>query len=321
MHVRRPAALVTVALTTVALIGLTAALGAPAYAAGTASITDSITDPHEIAHFDVSALQQPENLALEPNGSVDVTFNRARQVARVSPDGTYTILATLPQDTAGNTIVSGIVRTADGTLYVNYNAGSQSGIWRIPPNGGTAQQIVAIPSARGLNGLAYDPAQRALYATDSSLGLVWKISPAQGTATIWAQGTPLQPTTASGKGANGLKLHDGAVWVSNTTLGTLLRIPIQPDGTAGTTNLAAQGITGIDDFAFAPDGQVVAAQNALSEASIVNVNTGAHTLALTATDGLSNPTSVAIRGNTVYITSGAYFTHTDPNLLAATLTR
>jgi hypothetical protein len=40
---------------------------------------------------------------------------------------------------------------------------------------------------------------------------------------------------------------------------------------------------------------------------------------LTAADGLSNPTSVAVRGSTVYITSGAYFTQVDPNLLLAKL--
>lgn len=317
MHHRRSVLLGTVALAAIALTGITGALGVPVYAADAPSITGA----HEVAHFDVSAQQQPENLVLEPDGSVDLTFNRALEVGRVSPDGSLTILATLPQAAAGNALVTGIVRMADGTLYVNYAAGGQSGIWRIPPNGGTPQQVVAVPGAQALNGLAYDAGQRALYATDSSLGVVWKISLAQGTASIWAQGTLLQPTTATGKGANGVKVHDGAVWVSNTTLGTLLRIPIQRDGTAGATSVAAQDVTGIDDFAFAPDGEVVAAQNPLSEASIVNVHTGAHTLVLTAADGLSNPTSVAIRGNTVYIASGAYFTRTDPNLLAATLTR
>ena len=87
-------------------------------------------------------------------------------------------------------------------------------------------------------------------------------------ARLRAQDTQLQPATASGKGANGLKIEDGDVWVSNTTLGTLLRIPISRNGTAGTVSLAAQGVTGIDDFAFASDSQVVAAQNAVSQASI-----------------------------------------------------
>jgi hypothetical protein len=41
------------------------------------------------------------------------------------------------------------------------------------------------------------------------------------------------------------------------------------------------------------------------------------TVALTSADGLDNPTSVAVRANTAYIASGAYFSGTDPNLLAA----
>jgi hypothetical protein len=41
---------------------------------------------------------------------------------------------------------------------------------------------------------------------------------------------------------------------------------------------------------------------------------------LTGADGLQNPTSLAVRGSTGYIASGAYFTNDDPNVLAARLT-
>ncbi|WP_328629963.1 hypothetical protein OHA88_11970 [Streptomyces sp. NBC_00353] len=44
---------------------------------------------------------------------------------------------------------------------------------------------------------------------------------------------------------------------------------------------------------------------------------GGHTVVLTGADGLENPTSVAVRGNTTYIASGAYFTNNDPNILVA----
>jgi hypothetical protein len=39
------------------------------------------------------------------------------------------------------------------------------------------------------------------------------------------------------------------------------------------------------------------------------------------TAGLQNPTSVAVRGRTVYVLSTAYTTATDPNLVLATLPR
>ncbi|MFD0395696.1 hypothetical protein ACFQ3Z_41155 [Streptomyces nogalater] len=45
---------------------------------------------------------------------------------------------------------------------------------------------------------------------------------------------------------------------------------------------------------------------------------GSHTAVLTEADGLG-PTSVAVRGRTVYVPSAAYRTQRDPNLLLARL--
>jgi sugar lactone lactonase YvrE len=302
-------------LSAIALAGfVTAQVAVPANAA-----TAPLSGAREVAHFDVTALQQPENITLEPGGAADLTFNRARQVARVGRNGSVSILATLPAPATGTAAVSGIVRGEDGSLYVNYNAGSQSGIWRIAPRGGTPVPLVALPEVKFLNGLALDRGANTLYATDSAAGTVWKVSLRTRTASLWAQGAQLVPTNGSGFGANGIKVHDGAVWVSNTAQGTLLRIPIGRHGTAGAVATVAQGLTSIDDFAFTGDGDtVLAAQNFLSQASIVHPN-GTHHTVLTSADGLSNPTSVAVRGSTVYVASAAYVTRVDPNLLLAKL--
>jgi hypothetical protein len=297
----------------VAIAGFAAAqVAVPAHAS-----TAPLSGAREVAHFDVNALQQPENITLEPGGAADVTFNRARQVARVGTDGSVSILATLPAPATGAATVSGIVRGKDGSLYVNYNAGSQSGIWRIARGGGTPVQVVALPEVKVINGLALDRGEDALYATDSTSGTVWKVSLKSGTASVWAQGVELEPSKSPGFGANGIKVHHGAVWVSNTDHGTLLRIPIDAHGAAGAVTTVAQGLTAIDDFAFTGD-TVVAAQNYVSEVSLVHPD-GTHQTVLTSTDGLSNPTSIAVRGSTVYVASGAYFTHLDPNLLLAKL--
>jgi sugar lactone lactonase YvrE len=304
-------------LSVIALAGFaTAQVAVPAFAS-----TAPLSDARVVAHFDVNALQQPENITLLPGGAADVTFTRARQVARVGTDGSVSILATLPAPATGTATVSGIVRAPDGSLYVNYNAGSQSGIWRIAPRGGTPVQVVATPGVKVLNGLAADWGQDALYATDSTSGTVWKVSLTSGTASLWAQGPDLQRNTvsSSGFGANGIKVHNGAVWVSNTDQGTLLRMPIGAHGTAGAVTTVAQGLTAIDDFAFTGHGDtVLAAQNFVSQVSLVNPD-GTHHTVLTAADGLSNPTSIAVRGLAVYVASGAYFTHADPNLLLAKL--
>jgi hypothetical protein len=300
---------------TTALAGVTAALiAAPADAA-----TPSLTGAHIIADFSYGTKQQPENLALESNGSADLTFNFSLQVGRVTTTGALTNLSTLPEDSGDNALVSGIIRLDSGSLLVNYNAGTSSGVWSVPADGGTATQLVSIPGAGWLNGMTYDPSKRVLYLTDSTLGEVWKVSLSTDTASVWATGTALQPGgTPGSKGANGIKLYNGAIYVGNTSAGTLLRIPIDADGTAGPTSTVASGLTGIDDFAFTGDGYVIAAQNPANEVSIVNPSTGTSTIALTSTDGLDNPTSIAVSGSTVYITNGAYLTGSDPNLMLAT---
>jgi sugar lactone lactonase YvrE len=293
-----------------------------AIAGVTTSMTASaqLSDPTIIAHFDISTQQQPENIKVEPDGSAVVTFNRARQVARVSTNGTVTILATLTAPASGAAAASGIVRANDGTLYVNYNAGALSSIWRIPPKGGSPAQFAALPDVAALNGLAIDESESNLYITDSTNGAVWKISlhGTTGAASLWTQGAPLQRSGSAPQGANGIKVHNGAVWVSNTAQGTLMSIPVNKDGTAGTITTKATGLTAIDDFAFTGSGDVVAAQNFVSEVSIVYQD-GSHVTVLTSSDGLSNPTSIAIRGTTVYIASAAYFTQVDPNLMIAHL--
>ncbi|MDX6355905.1 MAG: hypothetical protein QOF98_2808 [Streptomyces sp.] len=293
----------------------TQAIG-PAFAAAA-----PMSNVREAVHFDVATQQQPENITLEPSGAADVTFQKARQVARVSTDGKITVLATLPAATTGTATATGIVRAPDGTLYVSYNAGANSGIYRVPANGGTPVLVVAMPDVKVLNGLALDASHDTLYATDSTSYTVWKVSLKTKTASIWAEGADFQPAAGatSSLGVNGVKVHDGAVWVSNTGSGTLLSVPIERDGSAGTPTVQATGLSGIDDFAFTGHGdQVLVAQDGTNAVSLVSSRGKAETV-LTAADGLENPTSIAVRGSTVYVASGAYLTHTDPNLLLAKL--
>lgn len=293
--------------------------------AGTTTVATAAPKPHVrfVAHLDMADGQRPENIALEPGGSAVVTFAYSRQVARIHPDGRVHVLATLPEPPAGaetpalsSPFLGGIVRAHDGTLYFLYATGSSdlTGLWRLRP-GGTPQRIAALPADGLPNGLALDGHEDRLYVADSVLGTVWRVPVTGGKPSPWATAPEL--AAAGFLGANGIKVRNGAVWVSNLDKGTVLRIPVTRYGAAGRVETRATGLTNIDDFAFTGHGDtLLAAINADNEVARVRPD-GSHTVVLTGADGLENPTSLAVRGNKAYVASGAYFTNDDPNLLAA----
>lgn len=314
-------------LTAASAVIAAAAVAAAALSPATASAASApLSSVRIAAHFDLAAGQTPENIALAPRGIAYLTFAKARQVAEVSVTGAIRILATLPLPADGGVHTpvlgfphtAGIVRAHDGILYFLYATGTAdlTGVWRMRP-GRQPQRIAALPAKSLPNGLALDPRTRTLYIADSVLGTIWTVPVTGGTPTAWASAPQLAP--AGFLGANGLKIHNGAVWTTNLDKGTILRIPILCNGHAGEVRTEAAGLRGIDDFAFTGRGdQLLAALNVPDEVALVQPD-GSHSIVLTRSDGLQNPTSVALRGDAVYVISAAYITAKDPNLILAHL--
>ncbi|MER5309268.1 hypothetical protein ABT034_15940 [Streptomyces sp. NPDC002773] len=313
----RLAATATAAAALTVLVAGSPAIGGP-----------PVPDPHVVARFDYARGETPENIALDPDGSANLTLAFARQVVNVDKQGTKRTLATLPAvanpstPVIGAAAALGIARADNGTLYVTYATGtSETGIWRIPPGGGVPVQIVRLPADGFPNGIAFDEECDTLYVADSVRGTVWSAPREGGTPTAWATGTELRPLPAPegfGVGANGIKVHNGAVWVSNTDRKTLLRIPVRDDKSAGAIETRAEGLNWIDDFAFTGRGDTVLAALIMDDEVALVRPDGSRETVLTRQEGLSNPTSVAVRGKSVYVPSASYFTAVkEPNLLLA----
>ncbi|MEW2049010.1 hypothetical protein [Streptomyces sp. NPDC005476] len=288
------------------------------------AVSAPLSNARIATHFDLAEGQTPENVALAPGGSAYVTFAKGRQIAKVSPKGTVRIVATLPAPADGGVhtpalgfpLTAGIVRAHDGTLYFLYATGTPdlTGVWRLRP-GGEPQRIAALPADGLPNGLALDARTHTLYVADSVRGTIWSVPTRGGTPTDWSTAPELAP--AGFLGANGLKVHDGAVWATNLDKGTVLRIPVLGSGRAGHIQTRATGLPGIDDIAFTGHGnQLLAALDGPNEVALVEPD-GSRSTVLTAADGLQNPTSIALRGHTVYVLNAGWLTGKDPNLVLA----
>ena len=288
-----------------------------------AGVAQAATSPASgvrvIARFDFAAGQTPEQIAFAPDGGFDISFAEASQVADISAAGQTTILATLPQ--TGNCpifdlpITVGLARVPGGIDVVNCDGNSSTGIWRVTP-GQPPRQITRLPADAVPNEMIY--AGGYLYLADSALGVVWRISPDGGPAQIWAYGPALAPTSlAAGPGANGLFVQNGAVWVDNTDRGTVLRIPILADGSAGPITTVASGLSseGLDDFTVLPDNSILVPEYVANQ--VVVIRSGVVKVLLTAVDGLNNPVDVKVRGGLIYIANSAYISGSNPDLLAA----
>jgi hypothetical protein len=304
-------------------IAIVAAVAASVFAGSTspAGATDAgptVSKPRIVAHFDLSAGQTPEDIAVEPDGSADISFSEADEAARVSLDGHVSVLGQLPRSGAcpqnSAALSLGIVRSDDGTVFLVDCAGSaDTGVWRISP-GRAPVQIASLPANGFPNDMALDASRGQLYIADSVLATVWRVPVSGGAPVAWSSGAALAKTTFIG--ANGIAVHNGAVWVSNTDKGTIVRIPIQDDGAAGPVQTVVTGQGLIDNFTFLPGTDIIVAALIVAN-QVVAIQNGQTRVLLTAADGLSSPTSVAVHDGTLYVGNSAVVTGKDPNLLIA----
>lgn len=279
-----------------------------------------VTDVRTAATFDYAAGEIPENITVNPDGSTTLSLlgscavcerTHGPALMRISASGQRTVLATGQVGEA----ISGNTRDSYGTVYYSVFAPgntARNGVYTVRPDG-TSQRIAPLPADSGPNGLAIDPTGRTLYIADSFQGAIWSVPVSGGSAIRWLIDAALAPvfTEALPIGANGLRFHNGALWVSNFNQGTLLRVPVTSTGTPGPIRQVTGGLPNIDDFSFLTPwiDVVFVAQNGSSSQNgpdriLVVYPNGTYKAVLTSADGLASPSATAVRGNTLYITNG-----------------
>jgi sugar lactone lactonase YvrE len=247
-----------------------------------------------LVSFDLGAGELPEGVAVDHRGNIFVSLTApVSEIRRIAPNGTQTTLVDLGLGGFGPL---GLAVDAQGNVYVaaaSFDPATQ-GVYRVTPNG-TANRLPGTGAIAFPNGIAFD--QRGnLYVADST-GAVWRI-PRGDEAEVWSDDPLLVGDGSAGAGvpigANGITSRTNEIVVGNTDLGTLISIPIQPDGSAGQASVIAEdpAIFGIDGLTVDVHGTIYAC--VIPQSTIVRVDdSGSIDTLADGDDGIVGASSIA----------------------------
>lgn len=233
----------------------------------------------------------PESIAIDADGNSYLSI--VDGIRRVTPAGVVSLFATLPAGSPARLL--GIKFDATGNLYA---AGGPGGIvWKFSRTG-EPSRWVTIPGALLLNDLVIDAAGN-VYVTDSGTNIIHKIDPS-GAVQNWSADPLLKPRAAPSFhpnqtiGCNGIAFGpDGAIYVSVTQAGRIIRIPVNSNGSAGAARIFAEHemLVSTDGIAFDTNGDLYLAINSQYRVAVLKADGRISTVA--AGGELVTPTSIA----------------------------
>ncbi|KAI1297471.1 hypothetical protein F5Y03DRAFT_279624 [Xylaria venustula] len=174
----------------------------------------------------------------------------------------------------------------------------------------TVKAVASLPDAVLLNGVAALPANPSvILITDSVTYAIWRVDTTTGAVDKAITDAALEaPANATFPlGANGLKIHDGYAYFTNTAAGIFGRVPITAAGDkAGDVEVihTVPSGTNFDDFNIDDAGVAYLAQ---SPGAVVKVTTDGTASFVVGADGdttLLGPTSITLaKGKKAYVTT------------------
>lgn len=309
-----------------ALALLAGALWAGCGASPAPAVKRAALPPELMAHFDANQAQLPEGLAVHDQRAY-VGFAPSGAIAAVDlKSGEVQSFAKLPSPVPNKGFMTGLAFRGS-TLFaalVSFAPEVQAGIYRVPAAGGAAHLFAHHANMLFPNGIA--PAKTgALYVTDSAAGSVFRVSTDGTTTEEWLHHELLRggkDACGAGQGvgvpfdigANGIALEAGALYVTNSDKATLVRVPIEADGRAGTPTLVAgpdcAQLSGADGVIIDRDGNFLVAANHLN--ALVRIDRKGRVETLFHGAPLDFPASLELVGGTLLTSNFSFLDAATP---------
>lgn len=236
-----------------------------------------------------------ENLTVSADEKITFTSYFDKTVLRLNGRGPTVAFAKLDvHPICIVPVAGGYVVTAHGKAFTEGPDFTATNVILVLDASGNVKSRTLAPNARFLNGASLDSTGQILIA-DSLAGVIWRFNPVTGSVSQWFNAPELTPDPAAkgfALGANGLKIRQGAAYVSNTSRGTLYKIAIDANGKPERKAEIVARTGNIDDFDFSSDGTIYVATH---EAEIKRVSPDL-TVETFLAKGCDGCTSLAVSG-------------------------
>jgi len=223
-----------------------------------------------------------EGITVDKAGNIFVSNSPAGELWKIAPGAAgpevFGTVGGINPD-LGDLGLIGLAVDAPGNVYgtvVSFTNPAANGVWKFDRKTGEATKAPGSEAIVLANAIAFDK-RGNMFITDSAVGAVYRIPRAGGPAELWVADATLQGTGILGVGidigANGIAYRHGALYVSNTEQGSIVKIGIEKGGDPGTPEVVLQdgAIFGIDGIALDVHGDIYAtiiAQSAVRKISL-----------------------------------------------------
>lgn len=269
-----------------------------------------------VTRFDATKGELPEGLAVFL-GRKYVSMAPQVQAYKIDTDGKMSPYGMWPKANPGEAFMVGMTFDSKKNLYAALPSfgNVKTGVYKVSSATDEATLFATHPDMKFPNDVVFGKKGR-MFISDSFDGSIFVVEK-DGTVSKWLSSDLLKANSTNCSetrlgfdiGANGLAYYKNNIYVANTLAATILKIPINEDGSAGNPEIFlgpdCSSLVGIDGITIDRDGNIFAAINLQDK--IVRISSDKELTVVAKKQGMDFPASIELARHTgkysLYVTN------------------